>query len=119
MQQLGALGMGSVLEDGTALAPVNEISVLGDRNVERGGGQQSDAAGEGGDVGAVGLADECDRSSSAADPARSLSEKLLEPAIAVLPNAVVLKLAHGQIHFTNPRAKLTPSQTQGVQHRHR
>lgn len=92
MQELGALRMGGVLEDGAALAPSDKKAVFGDRDVEGSCGQHADAAAEGCGVGAVGLADECDRSGGAADPARPLGEELLKPAVAVLTNAVVLCL---------------------------
>lgn len=74
VQELGALWVGSVLEDGAALAPCDEEAVLGDGNVERGGGSHSDAAAEGCGIGVVGLADERHWSGGAADPARSLGK---------------------------------------------
>lgn len=74
VQELGALRVGSVLEDGAALAPCDEEAVLWDGNVERGGGSHADAAAEGCGVGVVGLADECHWSGGAADPARSLGK---------------------------------------------
>lgn len=92
MQELGALRVRGVLEDGAALAPGGEEAVLGDGDVEGRGGGHAGAAAEGRGVGAVGLADECHRSGSAADPAGSLGEQLLEPVEAVLPKAVVLWL---------------------------
>ena len=92
MQELRALRMGSILEDGAALAPSNEEAVLGYRDIEGRGGNHADAAAESGGGGAIALADECHRSGGAADPARSLGEKLFEPIDAVLPEAVVLWL---------------------------
>lgn len=74
VQELGALWVWSVLEDGAALAPGDEEAVLGDGNVERGGGSHADAAAEGCGIGVVGLADERHWSGGAADPARSLGK---------------------------------------------
>lgn len=74
VQELGALWVGRVLEDGAALAPCDEEAVLGDGNVERGGGNHADAATEGCGISGVGLADECHWSGGAADPARSLGK---------------------------------------------
>lgn len=89
VQELGALRVWGVLEDGAALAPGDEEAVLGDGYVVGRRGGHADAAAEGCGVCAVGLADEGDGSGGAADPARSLGEELLEPVEAILSNAVV------------------------------
>lgn len=94
MQELRALRVGSVLEDGAALTPCDEEAVLGDGDVQGGGGSHADATAEGSSIGAVGLADECHGSAGAADPAGSLGQQLLEPAKAVLLKAVVLWLVY-------------------------
>lgn len=92
VQELGALGVRGVFKNGASLAPGDEEAILGDGDVQGGGGSHADTAAEGCGIAVVGLADECHRSTGAADPARSLCEKLLEPAKAVLLKAVVLWL---------------------------
>lgn len=93
MQELGALRVRGIFEYSASLAPGDEEAIIGDGDVQGGGGSHADAAAEGCGIGAVGLADECHRSAGAADPARSLGEQLLEPAEAVLLKAVVIWLA--------------------------
>lgn len=92
MQELGAFGVTGVFKNGASLAPGDEEAILGDGDVQGGGGGHADTAAEGCGIAVVGLADEYHRSTGAADPARSLCEKLLEPAKAVLLKAVVLWL---------------------------
>lgn len=92
VQELSTLRVRCIFEYSAALAPGDEEAIVGDGDVQGGGGSHADAAAEGRGIGAVGLADECHRSSGAADPARSLGEQLLEPAEAILLKAVVLWL---------------------------
>lgn len=101
VQELGALRMGGVLEDGAALAPGGEEAVLGDGDVEGGGGEHANAAAKGCGVGAVGLAHECGRGGRAANPARILGEQLLEPVETVLLKTVVIQLASVSLSFSH------------------
>lgn len=85
VQQLSALGMGSILENGTGLGPRDEVARGGrEREVEGRRGRQANGSGEGCNVGAVGAGDEGRGRASTADPARLLGEQLLKPLVALL-----------------------------------
>lgn len=84
VQELGALRVGRILEDGAGLRPGDEAALGGERGVVGSRGLEAEGGGEGGDVGAVGGADERGRGCRATHPTWVIFEQLVEPFGAIL-----------------------------------
>lgn len=89
VQELGALGVRSVLEDTAGLGPRGEATLDGVAGVDGSGRVQSAGGGEGGGPSGVVLAEDGAGSLGAADPAGVLGDELVEPLSAVLLDTVL------------------------------
>lgn len=89
VQELGALRVGRVLEDGARLGPGDELALDRVGDVQGRGGVEDARRGEAGGPLRVVLGEDCARCACSAHPAGVLGDKLVQPGAAVLLFTVV------------------------------